>query len=256
MEIPTTGASLSQLESALSPTARGESSPPEPGVSDGRRRLFLVEDHALMRMGIAHLIGKRPEWELCGEADDCVQAYQLIRESSPDLAIIDLRLCNGDGLELIKRIRDSVSTCRMLVFSAHEEELFAERVLRAGAHGFVNKQEPIATVIAAIEKVLEGRIALSSRMTDRLLASRLAPASENVSSLAILSDREMEVFERLGRGMTAKEIARDLHLSIKTIEYHRQNIKEKLQLSGSSAVVRYATVHVLGRSNDQQAAMS
>jgi DNA-binding NarL/FixJ family response regulator len=216
----------------------------------------VVEDHALMRMGIAHLIRNRPEWELCGEADDCVQAYQMIRESRPDLAIIDLRLSNGDGLELIKRIRDSVSTCRMLVFSVHEEELFAERVLRAGAHGFVNKQEPIAAVTEAIEKVLEGRIAVSPRMTDRLLASRSAPASEANSSLAILSDREMEVFERLGRGMTAKEIARELHLSIKTIEYHRHNIKEKLQLSGSSAVVRYATVHVLGRSNDQQAAMS
>ncbi|AMV17389.1 response regulator [Planctomyces sp. SH-PL14] len=226
------------------------------GFSDDqarRRRIVVIDDHELMRLGVAHLIRTRAEWELCGEAEECLQAIQLIRDERPDLAIVDLRLARGDGLDLIKRLRDTVPWCRILVFSAMEEELFAERVLRAGAQGFISKQEPLPSLMAAIEKVLEGRIALSQRMTDRILAGRSGGAVGARSPLELLSDWEMEVFERLGRGMAAKEIASELHLSIKTIEYHRQNIKEKLQLSGSSAVVRLATAYVLGRTDDLQA---
>ncbi|AMV18298.1 response regulator transcription factor [Planctomyces sp. SH-PL14] len=218
--------------------------------SDGRpRRIVIVDDHELLRLGIAHLIRSRAGWELCGEAAESLEALQMVRDVVPDLAIIDLRLARGDGLELIKRIRDAVPACRMLVLSMQEEDLFAERALRAGAHGFVSKQEPVPVLLEAIERVLEGRISLSPRMTDRILAARSGGPVAAKSPLELLSDREMEVFERLGRGMTAKEIARELHLSIKTIEYHRQNIKEKLQLSGSSAVVRQATAHVLGQSD-------
>lgn len=225
-------------------------SPDTSSLSDGRaRRIVIVDDHELLRLGVAHLIRSRPGWELCGEAAESLEALQMIRETVPDLAIVDLRLARGDGLELIKRIRDTVPTCRMLVLSMQEEDLFAERVLRAGAHGFVSKQEPLPMLLAAIEKVLEGRISLSPRMTDRILAARSGVTVAAKSPLELLSDREMEVFERLGRGMSAKEIAQELHLSIKTIEYHRQNIREKLQLSGSSAVVRQATAHVLGQAD-------
>lgn len=224
-------------------------SPNTSSASDGARprRIVIVDDHELLRLGIAHLIRSQPGWELCGEAGESLAALQMIRETVPELAIVDLRLARGDGLELIKRIRDAVPGCRMLVLSMQEEDLFAERVLRAGAHGFISKQEPMPTLLAAIEKVLDGRIYLSPRMTDRILAARSGAPVAATSPLELLSDREMEVFERLGRGMTAKEIAQELHLSIKTIEYHRQNIKEKLQLSGSSAVVRQATAHVLGQ---------
>jgi DNA-binding NarL/FixJ family response regulator len=223
---------------------------PSPG-SPRPLRIVLVDDHELMRLGIAHLIRSRPEWELCGEASACLEAIELIREQSPDLAIVDLRLARGDGLDLIKRVRDSVRSCRVLVLSAQDEELFAERALRAGAQGYVNKQDPLPTLIEAIERVLGGRIYLSQRMTDRILASRSNSAALTKSPLEVLSDRELEVFERLGRGLTAKEIATEMHLSIKTIEYHRQNIKQKLNLSGSSAVVRQATAYVLGRGNGQ-----
>lgn len=225
------------------------------GFSDEQsrpRRIIVVDDHQLMRLGVAHLICSRAEWELCGEAEECLEAIQLVRDVRPDLAIVDLRLAKGDGLDLIRRLCVTVPCCRVLVFSAMEEELFAERVLRVGAQGFINKQEPLPSLIAAIEKVLEGRIALRPRMTDRILAARSGGPVGTKSSLEFLSDREMDVFERLGRGMTAKEIASELHLSIKTIEYHRQNIKGKLQLSGSNAVVRLATAYVLGRTDGLQ----
>ncbi|WP_197489101.1 response regulator transcription factor [Planctomyces sp. SH-PL14] len=210
-------------------------------------RIFLVDDYQAMRIGVAFVIASRPGWTVCGEAGGCLDALQMVRELQPDLAIVDLRLAQGDGLELIKTIRGSVPTCRMLVFSMLDEELFAERVLRAGAHGFVNKQESVPTLLEAIEKVLDGRIHLSPRMTDRILQRHSASVAEVRSPFDILSDREIEVFDRLGRGKSIKDIAHDLHISIKTVEYHRQNIKEKLHLPDGSAVIRLAISYVLGK---------
>lgn len=217
-------------------------------------RILVVDDHELVRLGLSHLIRSRQDWELCGEAEECLQTLQMIRARSPDLAIVDLRLAKGDGLDLVKRIRDTCPSCRVLVFSALEEDLFAQRALEAGAHGFINKLEPLPTLMEAIEKVLEGRVALTQRMTDRLLAAKGGGPAATKSPLELLSNREMEVFEHLGQGLSAKEVARELHLSVKTIEYHRQNIQEKLQLSGSRAVVRQATAYVLERANGPQSA--
>lgn len=210
-------------------------------------RIVIVEDHELMRLGVAHVVRNRSGWELCGEAGDCVRALQLIQETRPDLAIVDLRLPGGDSLELIKQIRRDVPSCSVLVLSAQEENLFAERVLRAGAQGFVSKQDPLLTLVEAIQKVLEGRIAVSARMTERLLAIRTGRPGHDRSPLETLSDREMEVFECLGRGMTVKENAHQLQLSVKTVEYHRQNIVEKLGLSGSKELTGHATMHALGQ---------
>ncbi|AMV19575.1 response regulator transcription factor [Planctomyces sp. SH-PL14] len=224
--------------------------------SEPRYRIVVVDDHALTRLGVAHVVRSRPDWELCGEAGECVQAIQLVRDVRPDLAIVDLRLPGGDSMKLIEQIRRDVPSCRVLALSAQDEELFAQRVLRAGGQGFISKMEPLPALVEAIEKVLAGRIALSPRMTDRLLAASSGHDFENRSPLECLSNREMEVFDRLGRGSAPKEIARDLHLSIKTVEYHRQNIVQKLQLSGSKDLLRHATLHVTGQLNGQAPAMT
>ncbi len=216
-------------------------------VASGRR-IFIVDDHELLRMGLAQLISSQG-WKVCGQAGEGPAALQQIRELLPDLAIVDLRLQTGDGLELIKQMRASTPGVRILVFSMHDEELYAERCLKAGAHGYLSKQAPIPMLLDAIQRVAEGKIALSQRMTDRLLSRQSGTGLRTDGSpLELLSDRELEVFERLGRGLSAKEIAHELHLSAKTVEYHRQHIKEKLGVPTSTAVVRLATAYCLGTS--------
>lgn len=209
-------------------------------------RVFLVDDHELLRIGLAQMIGLQQGWELCGQAADGPDAFEQIRDLQPDLAIVDLRLQNGDGLELVRQIQAATPSVRVLVFSMHDEDLYAERCLKAGAHGYVNKQESIPMLLAAMERIVHGKVFLSPRMTDRVVARQMGPGENGRSGLELLSDRELEVFERLGRGFSAKEIARDLHLSAKTVEYHRQHIKEKLKVANSSAVVRLATAYCLG----------
>ncbi len=214
-----------------------------------RRRFFLVDDHELLRMGLAQLISGQMNWEVCGQAGEGPAAITMIRELLPDVAIVDLRLQRGDGLELIKQIRASVPSVRILVFSMHDEDLYAERSLRAGAHGYLSKEAPLSTLLEAVRRVSDGKISLSPRMMERILSRQSGASEQNTRPLLErLSDREMEVFERLGRGMSAKQIAQELQLSAKTVEYHRQHIKEKLQVASSSAVVRIATAHALGLS--------
>lgn len=219
------------------------------GRSPARKRFVVVDDHELLRMGLVQLIAGQEGWEVCGQAGEGPAAIATIRELLPDVAIVDLRLQRGDGLELIKQIRASVPSVRILVFSMHDEDLYAERSLRAGAHGYLSKEAPLPTLLEAVRRVSDGKISLSPRMMERIL-SRQSGASELDARplLERLSDREMEVFERLGRGMSAKQIAQELNLSAKTVEYHRQHIKEKLQVASSSAVVRIATAHALGLS--------
>jgi DNA-binding NarL/FixJ family response regulator len=223
-----------------------------PMMAEDMRRIAIVDDHEVVRFGTAQLIGRQPGWTLVGEAADCASAMRVIRETSPELVIVDLRLPGGDGLELIKQIRASFPEVRTLVCSMQDEQLFAERAIRAGASGFVSKHESVQTLIEAIQKVLDGRVSLSPDMTEQLLNRTAGRAPTVESPLALLSDREMEVFERLGRGQSVKQIAADLHLSVKTVEYHRQHIKEKLKVASSSAVVRLATTHVLGLSRESQ----
>lgn len=211
-------------------------------------RIAIVDDHELVRFGVAQLVAREPGWEVCGEAADVASALQMIRDKQPDLAIVDLRLAQGDGLELVKQVKAACPEVRVLVSSMHEENLFADRAMRAGAWGYVSKQEPAETLRAAIRRVLDGKVYLSASMTERLLI-RSTGRSGNAdgSPLELLSDRELEVFELLGRGYSVKEIARNLHLSPKTVEYHREHIKEKLNLPSSSAVLRHATAWTLDR---------
>lgn len=212
------------------------------------KRILIVDDHPLVRTGLAHLIGDEPDLEVCGDAADEAQALQLVERTQPDLVIIDLSLAAGSGLDLIERIRAHHSDIAMLVASMHDESLFAERVLEAGARGYINKQEAPENIIRAIRRVLDGKVYLSEALTERLLDG-LAGANGNpmTSPLQRLSNREIEIFELIGRGMTTSEIASHLRLSIKTIESHRENIKKKLRLTSAQGLTRRAMYWLLER---------
>ncbi len=212
------------------------------------KRILIVDDHPLVRKGFARLIGDEPDLEVCGEAADETEALQLVAASAPDLVIIDLSLAGGSGINLIERIRAQYSDVRMLVASMHDASLFAERVLAAGALGYLNKQEAPDNIIRAIYRVLGGKVYLSEELTDRLLDGLTgAVRVPGQSPMQRLSNRELEVFELIGRGMTTGKIADHLQLSIKTIETHRENIKKKLQLVSGQELTRRAMHWVMER---------
>ena len=205
------------------------------------QRILIVDDHPLVRSGFVQLISDEPDLEVCGEAADEAQALQLVAATTPDLVIIDLSLAGGSGINLIERIKAHYTEVCMLVVSMHDESLFAERVLTAGALGYLNKQEAPSKIIRAIRRVLEGRVYLSDKLTERLLDSLTGMAkAPGQSPMQRLSNRELEVFELIGRGMTTGKIADHLKLSTKTIETHRENIKKKLGLASGQELTRRA----------------
>lgn len=195
-------------------------------------RILIVDDHPLVRAGFAQLIGDCPDLEVCGEAADMAEALKQIEATSPDLAIIDLSLAGGSGLDLIERVRARNSDILMLVASMHDETLYAERVLTAGARGYINKQEAQDSIIRAIRQVLSGKVYLSQNMTDRLL-SGMVDATGEKRDIDSLSNRELQVFELIGEGVPTGQIAEQLNLSVKTIETHQAHIKRKLGLGSA-----------------------
>jgi DNA-binding NarL/FixJ family response regulator len=195
-------------------------------------RILIVDDHPLVRTGFAQLIGDCPDLEVCCEAADMAEALRLIDNSSPDLAIIDLSLAGGSGLDLIERIKSRNPDILMLVASMHDETLYAERVLAAGARGYINKQEAQENIIRAIRQVLAGKVYLSEAMTERLL-NGLVDVRDEKRDIERLSNRELQVFELIGQGVPVSQIASQLNLSIKTIETHQANIKKKLGLGSA-----------------------
>jgi DNA-binding NarL/FixJ family response regulator len=210
-----------------------------------RARILIVDDHPIVRRGLTQLIGSEPDLEVCAEAADAPDAMQKVAETHPDLVIVDISLQSGNGIELIKQIKAYDARVKMLVSSMHEESLYAERSLRAGAMGYVNKEAAPESLIEAIRQVLKGGVYLSGGMTARLL--RRVVTGEDVQRYSVenLSDRELEVFELIGAGLATRQIAAKLHLSIKTIETHRENIKAKLALANSSELARRAVQWVL-----------
>ena len=205
-------------------------------------KILIVDDHPLMRTGLRQLISDEPDFSVCGEADSVREAMQLLADTSPDAAIVDLSLPDGSGLDLIKRIHARNSATRILVVSMYDELLFSERSLRAGAMGYISKQEAPSKVIDALRQVLDGKVYLSPQMTERMLrgVTGTKPKKANESQLDSLSDRELEVFGLIGRGLSTAEIAGKLNLSIKTIETHRANIKKKLHLNTSNELILQA----------------
>jgi DNA-binding NarL/FixJ family response regulator len=195
-------------------------------------RILIVDDHPLVRAGFAQLIGDCPDLEVCGEAADMSEALRQIDASSPQLAIIDLSLAGGSGLDLIERIKSRNKDILMLVASMHDETLYAERVIAAGARGYINKQEAQESIIRAIRQVLNGKVYLSETMTERLL-SGMVDAPVKKRDIDNLSNRELQVFELIGEGVASSQIASQLNLSVKTIETHQANIKKKLGLGSA-----------------------
>lgn len=216
-----------------------------PGQPDNRRagkaRVLLVDDHPMIRSAIQVLVDKQEDLEVCGEAVDPAETLQQIESARPDLILLDLVLKQGHGLELIGEIRRRYPGVKIIVFSGQEERHFAERCLRAGAMGFVHKQEPNRELLEAIRRVLRGEIRLGAGETRRL-ALQMAHSTKptGTTALDVLSDRELELFQMIGQGLTNSEMAAQLGLSVKTVEVYRDRIKRKLQLRNSAELVRQA----------------
>ncbi len=207
-----------------------------------KKAIFIVDDHPMLRRGLTSLIESELDLAVCGEAATCQAALQGIQQRKPDLVIVDLGLDGGDGLELVKDIKARHPKTPALVLSMHDESLYAERALRAGARGYVTKQQIDGTVLIAIRRLLDGEMYMSEKMGARFAKNFLGvPTLEKDSPLAILTDRELEMFRLIGQGQGTRQIAQRLHLSIKTIESHREHIKRKLTLESGAELVRRAT---------------
>ena len=211
--------------------------PPEAG----KRRIFVVDDHPIVRQGLAQLIGNEVDLVVCGQGEDAYQALRAIRQARPDLALVDISLKESDGIELLKELRGAAPELPVLILSMHDESLYAERALRAGARGYIMKQEAPQTLLSAIRKVLAGDVYVSEKMGATLL-QRIVGGRRPGGELPMdrLTDRELEVFGMIGAGQSMKEIADKLCLSVKTIEAHREHIKEKLNLRSSAELLRFA----------------
>jgi DNA-binding NarL/FixJ family response regulator len=201
-------------------------------TSTRKSRVFIVDDHPLVREGLGNLINGQDDLVVCGEAEDSSQAIMEIVKARPDVALIDISLKNESGLELVKNLNSQFPLVGLIVLSMHDEALYAERALRAGARGYVMKREASKSVLASIRRVLEGGVYVSERIVNRLVqrpgVSREAPVTSPVERL---SDRELEIFRLLGQGRTTSQIAADLNLSLKTVQTHYARAKEKLGVS-------------------------
>lgn len=206
-----------------------------------KRRILIVDDHPMMREGLAQLIDHEMDLCVAAQADTAGQAVQAVSAALPDLALVDISLPDKNGLELIKDLQTLHPQLPILVVSMHDETLYAERVLRAGGRGYIMKQEGGKKLMEAIRQVLRGQIYVSEKMSAKILEIFSGRRSQTVkSAVESLSDREFEVFQLIGQGQGTRQIAQHLHLSIKTVEVHRANIKRKLELESATDLVRYA----------------
>jgi DNA-binding NarL/FixJ family response regulator len=209
--------------------------------SPGVKRILLVDDHPMVRERLAEAIHREPDLTVCGEAEDRFQALEKITATKPDLAIVDLTLKRSNGMELIKDIRAQSPAIPILVLSMHDELLYAERVIRAGARGYITKQEATRKIMLAIRRVLAGEIYLSEKMSAQIATAALGAARTKPGlPLDALSDRELSVFEMLGHGHSTRQIAETLNLDMRTIETYRARIKEKLKLKDANDLLQHA----------------
>jgi DNA-binding NarL/FixJ family response regulator len=207
-----------------------------------KARILIVDDHPIVREGLAQRIARQPGLEVCGEAEDVPGALRLIAELNPDAAVIDIGLKNGSGLDLVRRVKDRGDKVRMLVWSMYGESHFGERAIRAGALGFITKDQPAELFLEAIHCVLQGKVYLSDELAQEILRSRVGETEEveNQPLIKKLSDREMEVFRLMGLGRATREIADKMQLSPKTVETYVARIKEKLKLSNLRELLLFA----------------
>jgi len=199
----------------------------------------IVDDHPLVREGLAARISAQPDMEVCGEAADIESALELIVTKRPSVAIVDIALRNGHGIDLIKRVVAAGVNTRMLVVSAYDESFFAERALRAGALGYINKQELQGQVVEALRTVLRGERYLSVAMAQRLIAQAIGSKVAH-GGTETLTDRELQIFQLIGRGKSTREIAQELNVSVHTIDSHREHIRAKLDLHNGTELIQRA----------------
>ena len=203
--------------------------------------MLLVDDHPIVRQGMSQLLNREPDLMVCGEADSAHQALSLLKTLKPDLAILDVSLEDRNGIELLKDIRVRFPKLPVLILSMHHESLYAERALHAGAKGYIMKQEAPDKVLVAIRTILRGEVYVSEKMSARMLRTLSDRRSgQGASPIERLSDRELEVFRHIGKGFSSSEIAEQLCISVKTIETHREHIKDKLKLPDKGDLLRYA----------------
>lgn len=206
-----------------------------------KAKIFLVDDHPIVRQGLGLLIDREPDLMVCGEADGAPSALQAITSVQPDLMVIDLSLDGPDGLELLKTVRVKEPVLPVLILSMHDESIYAERSLRAGANGYIMKQEATERVLVAIRRILEGKVYLSERLTNKMLEQFVHGAGKTKADpLGTLSDRELEVYRLIGAGHGTRQIADELHVSVKTVESYQAHIKEKLALKNARELVQHA----------------
>ena len=206
-----------------------------------KKSVLIVDDHEIMRQGLMQLIAQESDLTVCCEAEDVPGALQAIEEFEPDVAIVDISLKEGNGIELIKDIKVRWPSFPVLVLSMHDESFYAERVLRAGARGYVTKGEASTRVIDGIRKVLDGGVYVSEQIASKMVTKMVGGGSHlDTFPIDRLSDREFEVFEWIGRGLQTREVAEKLHLSPKTVDAHREHIKTKLKLESATELLTYA----------------
>ena len=210
-------------------------------------RILIVDDHPVVRQGLKLVLGQEPDLDVCGEAEDAATALKALEQFKAKLVLLDLCLKESSGLTLIRDLLKRRRKIQILVVSMYDESLYAERVLRAGARGYVMKHEAMPNIVQAVRKVLAGEIYLSKRMSSRLVEKAVdGRPGKPASIISSLSDREIEVFRLIGEGLATRKIAARLHVSVKTVETHREHIKDKLKLASSTKLVQRAVVWVHG----------
>lgn len=211
-----------------------------------KKCVFVIDDHPLLRQGLAMLINQQADMRVCGEAEDMRVAMQCIVQLNPDIIVLDISLKGPDGLEVLKTIRATKPDLPVLVLSMHDEATYAERAIRARANGYIMKQEATEKVLVAIRRILDGEVYLSDAMSKKLLQQFIdGTPSVLESRIATLSDRELEVFRLIGEARATREIAEELHLSVKTVETYQAHIKEKLGLKSGRELIQHAIQWVL-----------
>lgn len=227
---------------------------PQRGVEKKSAKVFILDDHPIVRHGLAQLINLQVGLEVCGEASSAAEASAAIAAAKPDIMIVDVTLEGSNGIEFIKTMKEQFPQMLFLMHSMHDETLYSERALRAGARGYIMKQESPDKVILAIRRVLSGQIYMSDAMMERMLEQRYNGTPDNVTPMEALSDRELEVFQFIGRGETTARIAKALHRSVKTIETYRGRIKEKLNLKDNMQLIRHAMQSVYTEGSETEKA--
>jgi DNA-binding NarL/FixJ family response regulator len=206
-----------------------------------RTRVFVVDDHPIVRQGLTLLINRESDLSVCGEAEDAHTAVQAVATVRPDIMVVDISLNGPDGLDLLKDIRTRYPELPVLILSMHDESVYAERALRAGAQGYIMKQEATEKVLVALRRILSGEIYVSERIANRMLQRYIGgPSAGRPSTIADLTDRELEVFRLIGEGHSTRQIAEELHISVKTVESYQAHNKEKLSLRSARELVQHA----------------